>query len=106
RRRSSLDPPTDIVLRHGCRDPSGAHLRFLLGGSTPAGRRDRSMLGDDMKAVILCGVLCVAAPSFPAAADPAPTFTRVCSACHTFGKGSLIGPDLKGVTNRRTRAWL
>ena len=59
-----------------------------------------------MKAVILCGVLCVAAPSFLAAADPATTFTRVCSACHTFGKGSLIGPDLKGVTNRRTRAWL
>ena len=59
-----------------------------------------------MKAVILCGILCVAAPAAPAAADPATTFARVCAACHTFGKGTLIGPDLKGVTSRRTRAWL
>ena len=57
-----------------------------------------------MKALILCAVLC-AAPTV-SAADPAMTFARVCSACHTFGKGSLIGPDLKGVTSRRTRAWL
>jgi mono/diheme cytochrome c family protein len=59
-----------------------------------------------MKTVILCGVLSAAAVSVPAAADPATTFARVCSACHTFGKGPLIGPDLKGVTSRRTRAWL
>jgi cytochrome c2 len=58
-----------------------------------------------MKALILCGVLCVGTPLI-VAADPATTFARVCSACHTFGKGSLIGPDLKGVTSRRTRAWL
>ena len=27
-------------------------------------------------------------------------------ACHTFGKGVKIGPDLKGVTERRQRAWI
>lgn len=27
-------------------------------------------------------------------------------ACHTFGKGVKVGPDLKGVTERRQRAWL
>lgn len=59
-----------------------------------------------MKTVILCVVLSAGAASIAAAADPATTFVRVCSACHTFGKGSLIGPDLKGVTSRRTRAWL
>jgi cytochrome c2 len=41
-----------------------------------------------------------------AQADPAATFARRCSACHTFGKGDLVGPDLKGVTERRTRQWL
>lgn len=30
----------------------------------------------------------------------------VCAACHTIGSGKLIGPDLKGVTERRDEAWL
>jgi mono/diheme cytochrome c family protein len=59
-----------------------------------------------MKAAILCGVLCAAAPSVLAAADPATTFARKCTSCHTFGRGTLVGPDLKGVTSRHTRAWL
>jgi protein SCO1/2 len=33
-------------------------------------------------------------------------FTTRCSACHTVGKGDGIGPDLKGVTAQRDRAWL
>jgi len=41
-----------------------------------------------------------------AAADPATTFLRKCSACHTVGQGRLVGPDLKGVTERRLRGWL
>ena len=31
--------------------------------------------------------------------------TKGCSACHTFGKRST-GPDLAGVTKRRTQAWM
>jgi mono/diheme cytochrome c family protein len=31
---------------------------------------------------------------------------QVCGACHTIGKGKLIGPDLYQVTQRRDRAWL
>jgi cytochrome c551/c552 len=31
--------------------------------------------------------------------------TKGCSACHTFGKRST-GPDLAGVTQRRTAAWM
>src|SRR3954465_1803080 len=45
----------------------------------------------------------------PAAADPAEAkkiFTTRCMACHTFGKGVKVGPDLKGVTERRERAWI
>jgi len=33
-------------------------------------------------------------------------FRKRCTACHTFGKGVKVGPDLKGVTERRTRDWL
>src|ERR1041384_1804779 len=33
-------------------------------------------------------------------------FTQRCMACHTFGKGVKVGPDLKGVNERRQRAWL
>lgn len=35
-----------------------------------------------------------------------PAEWAVCGACHTIGKGKLIGPDLKGVTERRDEAWL
>jgi cytochrome c2 len=31
---------------------------------------------------------------------------KTCAACHSIGKGALVGPDLKGVTTRRPREWL
>jgi mono/diheme cytochrome c family protein len=31
---------------------------------------------------------------------------KTCVACHTIGKGKLVGPDLQGVTTRRDHAWL
>ena len=31
---------------------------------------------------------------------------KTCVACHTVGKGALVGPDLQGVTARRPREWL
>lgn len=33
-------------------------------------------------------------------------FETVCVACHTIGAGVRIGPDLKGVTERRSVDWL
>ncbi len=33
-------------------------------------------------------------------------FQDNCSACHTIGKGKLVGPDLAGVTARREESWL
>jgi len=29
-----------------------------------------------------------------------------CSSCHTLGKGNKTGPDLKGLTQRREKAWV
>jgi protein SCO1/2 len=34
------------------------------------------------------------------------TFESKCSSCHTVGGGDKIGPDLMGVTSRRSNAWL
>jgi len=33
-------------------------------------------------------------------------YKKVCSGCHTIGVGDRVGPDLRGVTERRDRAWL
>jgi len=33
-------------------------------------------------------------------------FNTTCFACHTIGGGRLVGPDLLGVHERRSRAWL
>lgn len=52
------------------------------------------------------GVLVVLGPAAAAGSDPAAVFSRKCSSCHTYGKGDRIGPDLKGVTGRRSRRWL
>lgn len=33
-------------------------------------------------------------------------FSKGCNACHTIGKGKLVGPDLLGVTKIREEDWL
>ncbi len=33
-------------------------------------------------------------------------FKRICAPCHTVGVGDRVGPDLRGVTERRDHAWL
>jgi len=38
--------------------------------------------------------------------ESAAVFHKRCGACHTYGKGVKVGPDLKGVTERRKRDWL
>ena len=54
----------------------------------------------------MCGTALLVPSTAHAATDPATLFAKKCSACHTYGKGDRVGPDLKGVTDRRTRAWL
>jgi mono/diheme cytochrome c family protein len=48
----------------------------------------------------------VAAPISQSGPDGETIFQTKCAACHTMGKGKLVGPDLKGVTVRRDAQWL
>jgi len=60
-----------------------------------------------MRLVVLFGIfMCVVARQASAATDPATMFIRKCSSCHAVGQGVLVGPDLKGATDRHTRKWL
>src|SRR5262249_23399752 len=33
-------------------------------------------------------------------------FKKICAPCHTIGVGDRVGPDLRGVTERRDHVWL
>ena len=33
-------------------------------------------------------------------------FNKTCAACHTIGKGRLVGPDLLNITEKRSQEWL
>jgi cytochrome c2 len=68
-------------------------LPFLGLGVRPASAS--SAAGDDDTAA-----------SIKFSAEAAAIFNKRCTACHTFGKGIKVGPDLKGVTDRRKRDWL
>jgi cytochrome c2 len=56
--------------------------------------------------VVISTVRAAFASATDANADPAAVFARKCSSCHSYGKGDVIGPDLKGVTARHDRKWL
>ena len=45
-------------------------------------------------------------PLGEAAAAGQVIFDQQCAACHTIGGGSLVGPDLAGITDVRTNDWL
>jgi len=47
-----------------------------------------------------------AVPSDPEAGQGKLLFEGRCLACHSLGQGAKLGPDLKGVTVRRTDLWI
>ncbi len=71
---------------------------MITGGSK---RRRASALG------ILIAVIWLAPIDQGKAAETGQEiFQNNCAACHTIGKGKLVGPDLAGVTSRREESWL
>jgi len=57
-------------------------------------------------AVAAAGLGLLALPAAVTAQEAAAFFRQNCANCHTIGGGRLVGPDLKGVTAQRDRAWL
>jgi mono/diheme cytochrome c family protein len=59
--------------------------------------------------VVVAVILGALSAGWTAAAQTAPgeaLFQSSCAACHTIGGGRLVGPDLQGVGERRSEAWL
>ncbi|MCC6174656.1 MAG: c-type cytochrome [Chloroflexi bacterium] len=71
--------------------------------------RVRTLVVSVAALLVLAGLSAGAALAMPAlqnAQAGAAVFTSKCAACHTIGGGSLIGPDLKGITSQRSHEWL
>jgi mono/diheme cytochrome c family protein len=54
----------------------------------------------------ISGFPAIVAAQGPTAAEGQTLFQEKCASCHTIGQGDLVGPDLKGVTDRRDVDWL
>jgi mono/diheme cytochrome c family protein len=66
------------------------------------------MMTNRLKLACCCmALLFFCAVAFPVHAETAKElFDRECASCHSIGGGRLVGPDLKGVTTKKDRAWL
>ena len=56
--------------------------------------------------IITAGIFLLGFSTVPAHAQDGAALFKPCAACHTIGGGKTIGPDLKGITKRRTNEWL
>jgi len=59
-----------------------------------------------MLAMFIAASIVFAKPLAQASDGEALFKEKGCNACHTIGGGDLVGPDLAGVTERRTGEWL
>jgi protein SCO1/2 len=98
------------------RDP-GHHAAQLLLGDEPSGQWQRNSAVDSPAFLVarmgtFFGWRDAAPGKSYAQAAPVTVqngqrlFQSKCSACHSVGQGDKVGPDLAGVTARRSRAWL
>lgn len=71
-------------------------------------RTTRWLLFFGVLALSLVATTLLAGAASPAqsATNGQAVFEAKCKACHTIGGGKLIGPDLKGITQRRDVSWL
>jgi len=56
--------------------------------------------------IALTGLLISGVYNQAVSAQDGATLFKSCTACHSIGGGRMIGPDLKGITKRRTNDWL
>jgi len=57
-------------------------------------------------AIVVCGLLCFPLTAPAQQGEGETLFNQICVACHTIGKGKLVGPDLADVHKRRPEDWL
>lgn len=93
---------------------TGVPQQRRLGRVTPA----RGAIPLILLAFLLAGALTVLAGSIvgvkradarglgQSASEGEALFQQKCAACHTIGKGPLVGPDLAGVTKKQDHTWL
>ncbi len=58
------------------------------------------------KFLIITAILVSASFTKSVAESGGDIFKRICAACHSIGKGKVVGPDLKGVETRHTDEWM
>jgi cytochrome c551/c552 len=58
------------------------------------------------KNLILTLAVAINAITVSFAQDGEQIFKTICAACHTVGKGKLVGPDLRDVQNRHDMPWM
>jgi protein SCO1 len=111
-KKLGLSSLTDFANRDG-------HQPSLMIGNEPTGEWMRNSAVDNPRFLAVTmtnffgnpkgGVPLVSysnAPAMPDIGSGGYLFRSRCSACHTIGRGELVGPDLAGVTWRRDRGWL
>ncbi|HLK93199.1 MAG TPA: c-type cytochrome [Polyangia bacterium] len=75
------------------------------------GSLDVRTSSERLSTAVAAVVALVVVPHAAVAADAAPSsaavmFAKKCGGCHTLGEGDRTGPDLLGVTKRRSTKWL
>ncbi|MHB1222485.1 MAG: c-type cytochrome [Gemmatimonadaceae bacterium] len=65
-------------------------------------RSGRLLVSGAVVATFLTGVM----PGQASGQDGEAIFQGTCKACHTIGGGRVVGPDLAGVSERQSEAWL
>ncbi|MCO6057833.1 SCO family protein [Pseudomonas sp. MOB-449] len=101
-------------------DPDG-HLSSLMVGNEPTGQWMRQSTVDNPRFLATklttfllgwkkqreaMGPTYTSAPPIENPEAGRFLFRSACSACHTIGRGEALGPDLQGVTQRRSKDWL
>lgn len=79
----------------------------------PIYKRTTNLILTGIMAVVLTLILVMsaswrteAASLAQSASEGKKVFDSMCAACHTIGGGTLVGPDLQGVTERRDLNWI
>ncbi len=72
-----------------------------------------SVGGRSFVILLLSGILLVgsffqvaASPRFQSSDEGQGVFEGKCASCHSIGAGTIVGPDLEGILDRRDRAWV